>query len=74
MISKRVAQEIGDIYGAGMESNPLQLRQFIDLLYQLWMIYNDDCGAVSGMNDWQGKLRYWRKPAPVPLCPPQTPP
>jgi hypothetical protein len=26
-----------------------------DLLYQLWMINGDDCGAISGMNEWQGK-------------------
>jgi hypothetical protein len=25
------------------------------------MIYDDDCGAVSEMNEWQGKLKYWEK-------------
>jgi hypothetical protein len=33
---------------------------------------DDDCGAMGGMNDWQGKQKNFRKPAPVPLCPPQT--
>jgi hypothetical protein len=23
------------------------------------MIDGDDCGAVGGMNEWQGKLKYW---------------
>jgi hypothetical protein len=31
------------------------------------MIDGDDCGAIGGMNECQGK------PAPVPLCPPQIP-
>jgi hypothetical protein len=44
-----------------MELNPLLLRQFIGLLYQPWMRDGDDCGALSGINDWQGKLRYSEK-------------
>jgi hypothetical protein len=39
------------IYGAGMVSGPELQRQFIDLLYQPWMIDSDDCGSVSGKND-----------------------
>jgi hypothetical protein len=26
--------------------------------YQPWMIDGDDCGAVGGMNEWQGKPKY----------------
>jgi hypothetical protein len=31
------------------------------------MIDNDDddnCGAISGMNEWQGKPKYWKKNCP----------
>jgi hypothetical protein len=40
------------MYGAGVEPSPLLLRPFIDLLYQPWMIDGDDCGEISGMNEW----------------------
>jgi hypothetical protein len=43
------------------------------LLYQPWMI-DDECGAVGGMRIGRGKRSSRRKPAPVPLCPPQIPP
>jgi hypothetical protein len=42
---------------------------FIGLLYQPWMTDGDDCGAVSG----RGNRSTGKKPAPVPLYPPQTP-
>jgi hypothetical protein len=51
------------ICGAGVEPSPLLLRPFISLLYQPWMI-DDDCGAISGMNEWQGKPKYSEK-----ICP-----
>jgi hypothetical protein len=35
--------------GAGLEPSPLLLRPFIGLLYQLWFIDGDDCGAISGI-------------------------
>jgi hypothetical protein len=28
------------------------------------MIDGDDCGAVGGMNEWQGKPKYWEKTCP----------
>jgi hypothetical protein len=34
---------------------------FIDLLFQPWMIDGDDSGAISGMNEWQGKPTYWEE-------------
>jgi hypothetical protein len=34
------------------------------LLYQSWMIDGDGCGAISGMNEWQGKPKYWEKTCP----------
>jgi hypothetical protein len=36
------------------------------------MIY-DECEAVSGMKIDRGNLGTRKKPAPVPLCPPQIP-
>jgi hypothetical protein len=50
------------------------LRPLFGLLCQSQMIYDDDdCGAIGGM--WIGRRnrRTLRKPAPVPLCPPQIP-
>jgi hypothetical protein len=38
-----------------VDPSPLLLLPFIGLLYQPWMIDGDDCGAVGGMNEWQGK-------------------
>jgi hypothetical protein len=40
------------IYRAGVESSPLLLMPFIGLSYQPWTMKSDDCGAISGMNDW----------------------
>jgi hypothetical protein len=42
----------------------------IDLLYQPRMMDDDDCGAVGGTVG-RGSGSTKRKPAPVPLCPPQ---
>jgi hypothetical protein len=28
---------------------------------------DDDCGAISGMNDWQGNPKYSEETCPVPL-------
>jgi hypothetical protein len=44
----------------------------VGLLYQPRMI-DDDYGAVGGMRIGRGNLSTRRKPAPVPLCPPQIP-
>jgi hypothetical protein len=49
------------IYGAGMEPSPLFLRLFIGLLYQPWMIDGGGRGAVSGINEWQGKPKYTKE-------------
>jgi hypothetical protein len=47
-------------------------RPLSGLLYQPRMI-EDECGAVGGMKIGRGNLSTIRKPAPVPLCPPQIP-
>jgi hypothetical protein len=54
-----------------MEQSPLLLRPFIGLLHQSWMLEGDDCGAISGMNDGQGKPKYPVETYAIPLCPPQ---
>jgi hypothetical protein len=41
-------------------------------LYQPRMI-DDECGVVGGMRIGRGNRSTRRKPAPVPLCPPQMP-
>jgi hypothetical protein len=51
----------------------LARRPLIVLLYQLRMIYDDECGAVGGMIIGRGSRSTRRKPSQVPLCPPQIP-
>jgi hypothetical protein len=41
-----------------VEPSPLLLQPLIGLLYQPRMIDGDDCVAISGMNEWQGKRMY----------------
>jgi hypothetical protein len=52
------------IYGAGVELSPLLLWPFIGLLYQACMIYYDERGAISGVNKWEGKLKYLERTCP----------
>jgi hypothetical protein len=52
------------IYIAGMEPNPLTLRPSVVLLYQPWMIYGDDFGAINGVNEWQDKPKYSEETCP----------
>jgi hypothetical protein len=59
---------------AVVEPGPLIQRQNIGLLYQPCMIDDDDdCGVIGEINDWRRKEEYWKKHAPVPLWPAQTP-
>jgi hypothetical protein len=50
--------------GVGVERSPLLPWTFIGLLYQPWMIDGDDCGAISGLNEWQERLKYSEKTCP----------
>jgi hypothetical protein len=52
--------------------SPLGTSATVGLLYQLRMIDND-YGAVGGMRVGSGNRSTRRKPAPVPLRPPQIP-
>jgi hypothetical protein len=59
--------------GWGWDWVHLVCRALIGLLYQPQMIDDDECGAVGGMRIGKGNRSTRRKPAPVPLCPPQIP-
>jgi hypothetical protein len=56
----------------GVRLSPLGTSATVGLLYQPRMI-DDDYGAVGGMRISTGSRSTGRKPAPVPLCPPQIP-
>jgi hypothetical protein len=47
-----------------VETSPLILWPFIGLLYQLWIIECSDYGAISEMNEWQGKPMYSAETSP----------
>jgi hypothetical protein len=55
----------GGVLGMGWDWVHLVRRPLNGLLYPPRMIGEDECGAVGGSTQ--------RKPAPVPLCPPQMP-
>jgi hypothetical protein len=56
----------------GVRLSPLGTLATVGLLYQPWMI-DDDYGALGEMRIGRGNRSTRRKPAPVPLCPPQIP-
>jgi hypothetical protein len=49
------------------------VRQPLTVLLYQPRITEDECGAVSRMRIGRGNWSTRRKPAPVPLCPPQIP-
>jgi hypothetical protein len=56
----------------GVRLSPLGTSATVGLLYQPRMI-DDDYGAVGWMRIGRGNRSTRRKPAPMPLCPPQIP-
>jgi hypothetical protein len=60
------------LFFARVAQTPLVPRPSISLLYQHWKTDEKDCQATGGMNESQGNRSTQRKPAPVPLWPPQT--
>jgi hypothetical protein len=58
---------------SGVRLSPLGTAATTGRLYQTQMIDDDDCGATGGMNIGRGNRSTRRKPAPVPLRPPQIP-
>jgi hypothetical protein len=64
--------EDGRIILTGVRLSPLGTAATIGVLYQLQMIDDGDCGAVGGMKIGRGNRSIQRKPAPMPLHPPQS--
>jgi hypothetical protein len=58
---------------SGVRLSPLGTAATTGLLYQPHTIGNGDRGAIVGMKIGRGNRSTRRKPAPVPLCPPQIP-
>jgi hypothetical protein len=54
-----------------MEPRSLQLRSLNGLLYQSRMLDDGECGTLGGMLGGRNRSTR-RKPAPLPLCPPQV--
>jgi hypothetical protein len=56
---------------SGVRLSPLGTAATAGLLHQPQMIDDGDCVAIGGMKICGGNRSTRRKPAPVPLCPPQ---
>jgi hypothetical protein len=56
----------------GLDCIDLVHQPLFHLLYPSRMMDDDEYGAIGGMSD-KGNRSARRKPAPVPLCPPQIP-
>jgi hypothetical protein len=61
------------LFSHGVSWVHLVLRPLFGLLYQPQMTDDDDCGAIGGMRTGRVNRSTRRKPAPVPLRPPQIP-
>jgi hypothetical protein len=58
---------------SGARLSPLGTAATSALLYQPQMIDDGDCGAIGGTKIGRGNRNSRRKPASLPLCPPQVP-
>jgi hypothetical protein len=58
---------------SGVRLSPLGTAATTVLWYQPQMIYDGDHGAIGGMKIGRGIRSTWRKPSPMPVCPPQIP-
>jgi hypothetical protein len=58
---------------SGVRMSTLGTVATTGLLYQPQMIDDGDCGAIDGTKIGRGNRSTQRKPASVPLCPPQIP-
>jgi hypothetical protein len=70
---RHIDQEFFLVSLGGVRLSPLGTSATVDLLYQPGMIDDDDCAAVGRMRTGRGNRSTRRKPAPMPLCPPQIP-
>jgi hypothetical protein len=59
------------IFLIGRDWANLLLWPLFGLLYKPQMMDDDDCRSIGGMRIDRGNRSTLRKPAPVPLCPPQ---
>jgi hypothetical protein len=64
--------QVRSFFGWSETDSPAGTSATVGLLYQPRMV-DGDYGAVSGMKIGRGNRSTGRKPAPVPLCPPQIP-
>jgi hypothetical protein len=55
---------------SGVRLSPLVTAATTHLLDQP---HDGECGAIGGMKMGKENRSTWRKPVPVPLCPPQIP-
>jgi hypothetical protein len=58
---------------SGVRLGPLGTAATTGLLYQPQIIDDGDCGAIGGMRTSRRNRSTRRKPAPVPVFPPQIP-
>jgi hypothetical protein len=58
---------------SGVGLSPLGTAATFGLLYQPQTIDDGDCGVIVGIKTGKGSRSTRRKPAPVPLYPPQIP-
>jgi hypothetical protein len=58
---------------SGVRLSPLGTAATTGLLYQPQVIDDGDCGAIGRIKFGKGNRSTGRKPAPVPICPPQIP-
>jgi hypothetical protein len=72
-ISYASLTQLSDSFLCVFLESPLGTAATTDLLYQPQMTDDGDSGAVGGMKIGRGNRRTRRKPAPLPLCPPQIP-
>jgi hypothetical protein len=57
----------------GVRLSPLGTSATVWLIEPARMVDDDECGELGGMRIGRGNRSTRRKPAPVPLCPPQIP-
>jgi hypothetical protein len=60
-------------YFSRVRLSPLGTAATTGLLHQSQMIDDGDCGAIGGLKIGRDNRNTRRKPAPVPLCPPEIP-
>jgi hypothetical protein len=73
MLLNNELETVEVVSSGGVRLNPLGTVATTGLLYQPRMIGDGDFGAVGGMRIGRGNRSTLRKPASMPLSPPQIP-